>query len=248
MAKNQSVISEKGLDEKQTHQSHMQADALSQPLSSLLTAHPTQSSSDQENATMTKHTEKNRLAKTGKDIPPVEKWQPKHLGSMDLTITANGEWWHEGTRMVRQKLIDLFASILWKETDVSTGKDQYFLKTPVEKVAICVADVPLMVTDVVQFHEAGQDWLQFTTSTGDVVNADANHAIEMRAFTHTEHGKSSTQMRPYIRVRQNLDAFINRNTFYHLAEMGELVAGTEKDTDTQLVLHSGGATFRLAAS
>lgn len=175
------------------------------------------------------------LSRTGRKIPPLDTWHPEVSGEMDLVIKANGEWWHEGARMTRQKLVNLFATILWREqTDDS---DRYYLKSPVEKIGISVEDVPLLAVEVVAFEEAGQAWLQFTTQTGDVINASATHPIVMRAY--------GGEMRPYIRVRSNLDALIHRNTFYHLVSLGEL---SEKNGDTLLTLCSGGATFHLLTS
>jgi uncharacterized protein len=29
-------------------------------------------------------------------IPPLEKWQPKLSGAMDMVVKANGEWWLNG--------------------------------------------------------------------------------------------------------------------------------------------------------
>ena len=65
-----------------------------------------------------------------RSIPPLEQWQPKHCGVMDLKVLANGEWWHEGQLIKRQPMIDLFATVLWKEND------NFYLKTPVEMIEI----------------------------------------------------------------------------------------------------------------
>ena len=165
-------------------------------------------------------------------LPPLEKWNPAYCGEMDLKIAANGEWWHEGTRMTRQKLVDLFATVLWREP--LDGQDHYFLKTPVEKIGIDVEDVPLLVIDVAQVESDGQLWIQCTTKTGDVVFADAEHPIFMRAY--------QGQWRPYIRVRRNLEALIHRNAFYHLVGWALWV---ETARGSVLRLHSGDQCFEL---
>lgn len=177
-------------------------------------------------------------------IPALDKWHPELNGDMDLTIKANGEWWHEGTKMIRQKLVDLFASILWCEVNAETGKAEYFLKSPVEKWRIHVEDVPLMITQVQQIQQDNMDWLQFTTQNGDVVTANADFPLVMKSYV-SEQGQS--EQRPYITVRiagEPIDAFIHRNTFYHLVEMGTLV---EQDGATFLQLSSGTETFMLKA-
>ena len=66
----------------------------------------------------------------GRAIPPLEKWHPEQVEDMDLTIKANGEWWHEGVHMTRQSLVNLFATILWKEENA--GKVEYFLKNQLQ--------------------------------------------------------------------------------------------------------------------
>ena len=199
----------------------------------------------------------------GRAIPPLEKWHPEQVEDMDLTIKANGEWWHEGVHMTRQSLVNLFATILWKEENA--GKVEYFLKTPVQKLRIQVEDAPLLINDVGIVDEDDKRWLEFTTTTGDVVRLDDEHTISLRAYIpeddtsninassiydndndKNEENKpleSDTQVRPYMMVRNNLHALIGRNAFYHLTEIGEL---TERDGETILTLQSGGKSYALS--
>lgn len=194
----------------------------------------------------------------GRAIPPLENWHPEQVTDMDLTIKANGEWWHEGGHMTRQSLVSLFATILWKEEN--NGAVEYFLKTPVQKLRIHVEDAPLLINDVGIVEEQGKNWLEFTTSTGDVVRLDGEHPISLRAYTmkdsddnsHSDKNKnkednesteSSTQIRPYMMVRNGLEALIGRNAFYHLTEIGEL---TERDGETILTLQSGDNAYTLS--
>lgn len=207
----------------------------------------------------------------GRAIPPLEKWHPEQVEDMDLTIKANGEWWHEGVHMTRQSLVNLFATILWKEENA--GKVEYFLKTPVQKLRIQVEDAPLLINDVGIVDEDDKRWLEFTTTTGDVVRLDDEHTISLCAYIpeddtnnidasninasninasnidandKNEENKpleSDTQVRPYMMVRNNLHALIGRNSFYHLTEIGEL---TERDGETILTLQSGGKSYALS--
>ena len=194
----------------------------------------------------------------GRAIPPLENWHPEQVTDMDLTIKANGEWWHEGGHMTRQSLVSLFATILWKEEN--NGAVEYFLKTPVQKLRIHVEDAPLLINDVGIIEEQGKNWLEFTTSTGDVVRLDDEHPISLRAYTmkdsddnsHSDKNKnkednesteSSTQIRPYMIVRNGLEALIGRNAFYHLTEIGEL---TEREGETILTLQSGDNAYTLS--
>lgn len=202
----------------------------------------------------------------GRAIPPLEKWHPEQVEDMDLTIKANGEWWHEGVHMTRQSLVNLFATILWKEENAS--KVEYFLKTPVQKLRIQVEDAPLLINDVGIVDEDDKRWLEFTTTTGDVVRLDDEHTIGLRAYIPEDDtsninasnidassiydndkneedkpSESDTQVRPYMMVRNDLHALIGRNAFYHLTEIGEL---TERGGETILTLQSGGKSYALS--
>ena len=183
----------------------------------------------------------------GRAIPPLEKWHPEQVEDMDLTIKANGEWWHEGVHMTRQSLVNLFATILWKEENA--GKVEYFLKTPVQKLRIQVEDAPLLINDVGIVDEDDKRWLEFTTTTGDVVRLDDEHTITLKAYNPTgndtidQQTAMDMQVRPYMPVRNGLDALIGRNTFYHLTEIGEL---TEQNGETILTLQSGGKSYELS--
>ena len=171
-----------------------------------------------------------------KAIPPLEKWNPKYCGEMDLVIRANGEWWNEGIRMTREPLIKLYSTVLWREEE--DGQDKYYLKTPAEKIQITVEDAPLIVVDVEQVTDGGKTYIRCTTKTGDVVLADAAHPIVMRIFNHD----GIADKRPYIRIRRNLDALIHRNAFYHLIGWSELLP---TDQGEAMVLHSGDERFIL---
>jgi hypothetical protein len=161
--------------------------------------------------------------------PPLEKWNPAYCGEMDLRIDAVGEWFHEGTRMTRQSLVDLFATVLWREDQ------RYFLKTPVEKIGITVEDVPLLVVSMDQVtDDDGLTWLYCQTKTGDTVRIDAEHPIEIRDY--------QGEQRPYVRIRRNLDALIHRNAFYHLLELGQW-----SEDGMQVQLGSGSHVFCLNA-
>lgn len=177
----------------------------------------------------------------GRSIPPLEDWHPEQVTDMDLVIKANGEWWHEGGLVTRQSLVSLFATILWKEEN--DGVSEYFLKTPVQKLRIQVEDVPLLINDVGIVVEDGVNWLEFTTTTGDVVRLDNAHPIELRSYQPTnEDSAAKEQVRPYMLVRNGLTALIGRNTFYHLTEIGQL---TEQNNEVILTLESGGQSYQL---
>ena len=164
-----------------------------------------------------------------RSIPPVQQWHPKHCGTMDLTVKANGEWWHEGQLIKRQSLIDLFSTVLWKEH----GK--FYLKTPVEQIEIKVEDEPLLVNQVDQVEIEGQRFIQLTTTNQDVIIVDAEHPIFMRQY--------QADIRPYVHVRFGINALIQRASFFHLVEMGELVENEQGES--VLSLKSGNFNLQL---
>lgn len=164
-----------------------------------------------------------------RSIPPLDQWHPKHCGAMNLKVLSNGEWWHEGQLIKRQKLIDLFSTVLWKED----GK--YYLKTPVEQIEIEVEDEPLFVNQVDLVDIDGKSYLQLTTTTQDVVIVDEQHPIIMREY--------QGEFRPYVYVRFGLYAVIQRASFFHLVELGQL---SENDQgQTILELKSGDLLLQL---
>ncbi|MGY5391662.1 DUF1285 domain-containing protein [Acinetobacter sp.] len=164
-----------------------------------------------------------------RSIPPLEQWQPKHCGKMDLKVFANGEWWHEGQLIKRQSLLDLFSSVLWKE------EGRFYLKTPVEQIEIEVEDEALFVNQVDSTVIDGQKFIQFTTTNQDVILVDEEHPIFMREF--------AGELRPYVHVRWGMNALIQRSAFFHLIEMGELLENAQGDTI--LSLQSGDFHLQL---
>ncbi|WP_286731291.1 DUF1285 domain-containing protein [Acinetobacter sp. UBA1297] len=154
-----------------------------------------------------------------RSIPPVDQWQPKRCGKMDLSVKANGEWWHEGQLIKRQSLLDLFSSVLWKEND------QFYLKTPAEQIEIKVEDEPLFVNQVNQIKLNGKQYIELTTTNQDVVIVDEDHPIFMREY--------EGELRPYVHVRFGINALIQRQSFYHLVQYGEL----EENAEGKTILH-----------
>ena len=164
-----------------------------------------------------------------RSIPPLEQWHPKHCGRMDLKVKANGEWWHEGQLIKRQRMIDLFSTVLWKEA----GK--FYLKTPVEQIEIEVEDEPLMVNQVDQVEIDGQSFIQLTTTNQDIVIVDEDHPIFMREY--------QGELRPYVHVRFGINALIQRASFFHLVEMGDLIENEQGESI--LSLKSGNLDLHL---
>ncbi len=122
-----------------------------------------------------------------------------------MRIARDGTWFYLGTPIGRVELVKLFSTILRKDGD------KYFLVTPVEKVGITVDDAPFVAVD---FNPVG-DGLEFETNVGDRMVAGPDHPIRVERDPQT--GEPS----PYVLVRANLEALIDRKSFYRLVEIGE---------------------------
>ena len=141
-------------------------------------------------------------------LPPVHLWNPPFCGDLDLRIARDGTWFYLGTPIGRHELVKLFSSILRKDGDA------YFLVTPVEKVGITVDDAPFVAVDFEASQGPGGQSLTFVTNVGDRVTAGPERPI--RVLRDPETGEPS----PYVLVRANLEALIDRKSFYRLVEIG----------------------------
>ncbi len=141
-------------------------------------------------------------------LPPVHLWNPPFCGDLDMRIARDGTWFYLGTPIGRPELVRLFSTILRRDDD------KYFLVTPVEKVGITVDDAPFVAVDFEQAGEGPGQSLTFTTNVGDKVTAGSGNPIRVERDPET--GEPS----PYVLVRTNLEALIDRKSFYRLVEIG----------------------------
>lgn len=147
-------------------------------------------------------------ATKGKGLPPVHLWNPPFCGDLDMRIARDGTWFYLGTPIGRFEMVKLFSTILRKDGD------KYFLVTPVEKVGITVDDAPFVATDFTAEGKGTDQILTFTTHVGESAVAGPDHPI--RVVRDPETGEPS----PYILIRANLEALIDRKSFYRLVEHG----------------------------
>ena len=147
-------------------------------------------------------------AAKSRGLPPVHLWNPPFCGDLDMRIARDGTWFYLGTPIGRPELVRLFSTILKKEGD------KYFLVTPVEKVGITVDDAPFVAIDF-EISGAGADQvLTFTTNVGDTAVAGPDHPIRVERDPDT--GEPS----PYVHIRADLEALIDRKSFYRLVDIG----------------------------
>ncbi|WP_456385988.1 DUF1285 domain-containing protein [Profundibacter sp.] len=164
-----------------------------------------------------------KAAKGG--LPPVHLWNPDFCGDLDMRIARDGTWFYLGTPIGRPELVRLFSTIIRKDGD------DYFLVTPVEKVGITVDDAPFVAVD----FEVEDENLIFETNVGDYVTANADHPI--RVVRDPDTGEPS----PYVLIRTNLEALIDRKSFYRLVDIGA-------HHDGWFGLWSGGTFFPIIPS
>ena len=167
---------------------------------------------------------------SGRKLPPVHLWNPEHCGDIGMEIRADGSWWHDGTRIGREKLVKLFSTILRKDEDGET-----YLVTPYEKVIVRVEDAPFLAVRVDRVEAGSTPALLFTTNLGDTVVAGPEAPLRVETDPET------LEPAPYVLVRGALEAKLTRPVFYELAGMAE-PAETAPDT---LGVWSQGAFFEI---
>ncbi len=162
---------------------------------------------------------------------PVEKWDPKYCGEMDMIIKSDGSWWHDGSRITRKGLVSLFASILRKDEDERT-----YLVTPVEKIGIQVERGHFLATRVDIEGEGEFQRVFFTTNLDEVIEVGPEHPLRVETDLKT------MEPSPYVTVRGRLDAALARSVFYEIVEQA---AERRTDKGKQLGLYASGVFFPL---
>ena len=159
---------------------------------------------------------------------PVEQWDPPFCGDLDLRITADGLWLYQGSPIGRLALVKLFASVLVKE------QQQYYLKTPVEKVRIQVEDAPFLISSWRwQPTDSGQALIVVTNLEQEVL-LDHHHPTELLTYQQ--------QDIPYIQLWRGLQARVSRSVYYQWVEAALQQPQPQPD---QLWFHSAEANVLL---
>ncbi len=132
----------------------------------------------------------------------------RDCGHFDIHIDRDGSWFHQGTPINRASLVRLFSTVLERDAD-----GVYWLATPVERGRIAVADVPFLAVELDRRGDGPGQELVFRTNVGDFVTADAEHKLRVAM------GDDGAP-RPYVDVRNGLEARLARPVFYALVELG----------------------------
>lgn len=164
-----------------------------------------------------------------KRLPPVHLWNPARCGDSEMRIAVDGTWFHQGTPIGRPALVQLFSTILRREADGG-----YVLVTPHEKLDIAVDDAPFVAVEVLSEGTGAARRLVFRLNTEELVEAGPGQPLRVA------HAADGTP-RPYVMVRDGLEALVARPVFYELAELA-LGEGA-----TRPGLWSGGVFFPFAS-
>ena len=139
----------------------------------------------------------------------IKKWNPKYCGDIDMRIASDGTWFYCGSPINRKKLVKLFSSILINENN------KYFLITPVEKVGIIVDDAPFIANDFEKITENNKSYLVFFTNIDEAIVLSKKNPFRISINDKTQ------EPSPYIMVRKNIEAKIDRKSFYRLLDLAE---------------------------
>jgi len=162
--------------------------------------------------------------------PPLHLWNPQLCGDIDISIDTQGVWRHCGEIFKRNEIPQLFSRILCREAG------DYFLKTPVEKWRIKVADVPFYFIHLEQRQTDQGKTLCFVSLNEDVVELGELNPLRVSIDSNT--GEPS----PYIHVRDGMEGKLSRNLYYQLIDLA-----INDEQAQQLYLESQGQRFLLGS-
>ncbi len=134
---------------------------------------------------------------------------PIDCGDFAIRIGTDGTWYYQGSPIGRKPLVRLFASVLSRD-----AAGVYWLTTPVERGRIQVDDAPFTAVEVSSRGDGRDQILTFRTNLEDEVELSPNNPIRVATDPVTQ------EPRPYILVKDRLEARILRSVYYHLVEMG----------------------------
>lgn len=181
-------------------------------------------------------TTKTDLASSAVDTRPIRRdraaaRRPVDCGHYDIRIARDGSWHYRGTPISRKPLVKLFSTVLNHDKE-----GRFWLETPQERGQIDVEDAPFIAVEIRATGHGISQILRFRTNLDHEIEAGASHP--MRVVTDPAGGGP----RPYVLVRDRLDALIVRSVYYELVELA--VEG-EGERAGAYGVWSGGVFFPL---
>ena len=154
-------------------------------------------------------------------------------GDLNMRIARDGTWFYHGSPIGRKPLVKLFASVLRREEN-----GEYWLVTPAERGRVEVEDAPFLAVELAIEGSGREQVLRFRTNLDEWTEAGPERPIRI------EPGEDRSGPRPYVLVRDGLEALIARPVFYELVAL----AGPKGDGGQELGVWSKGAFFPLSAA
>jgi uncharacterized protein len=142
-------------------------------------------------------------------IPSPARPDDDGCGDFGIRVLRDGSWTYHGSPITRQPLVRLFASVLQRD-----AAGEFWLVTPVERGRIQVDDAPFVAVEVEITGTDREQILTFRTNLDDRAVADENHPLRI------ETDPASGAPRPYVLIRDGLEARLTRSVFYELVEIG----------------------------
>jgi uncharacterized protein len=131
-------------------------------------------------------------------------------GDYDIRIAADGSWFYQGSRINRPALPKLFATVLSRDD----GGD-FWLITPYERGRVVVDDAPFTVVEMNKSGEGLRSVFTLRTNLDHEIVLGPDNPIRVEIDPETE------EPRPYVLVKEKLEALVLRSVFYHLVDQAE---------------------------
>tara|TARA_B100001027_G_C16239529_1_gene318667 strand:+ start:341 stop:874 length:534 start_codon:yes stop_codon:yes gene_type:complete len=142
----------------------------------------------------------NDLQGQRKKFPPVNEWNPELCEGQEFFINREGDWFYNDSPIKNNKLVNLFSTVLRKDSE------DYYLVTPVEKVLVRVDLAPYKIID-------------FKINDKSIIlQTNLNYDFELNDVNTTKLIKDNNTSIPIVNVRNNIEGFFNRNTYYKLVD------------------------------
>ena len=128
-------------------------------------------------------------------------------GDVDIRISSDGVWFHEGRPILRKKLVQLFASVLKRKSN-----GEYWLITPAEQARIKVEEAPFIVVEMIVKRKNQDQGIVLRTNIDQYITVDSDHPVYVSKRPNGEYA-------PYLLISDGLTALINRTVYYQMAEL-----------------------------
>lgn len=128
-------------------------------------------------------------------------------GDIDMRIASNATWYYNGTPIGRKEMVKLFSTVLHQD-----DFGHYWLITPAEMARIVVDDAPFTAVELITEGHGEDMNVSVRTNVDAIVPLDDEHPLRVI------HDEKTGEPRPYITIREGLDALLIRSAFYQLVE------------------------------